>query len=319
MLFALYNTLCQSRPQAENTQFGLPASNGSSLWLSIDHNSFPALLLPADEKDIRPDIVLRSVDVEFSRECEIQTVNGLANSGCYSIIRLKEADPDIVRLFLKILEERFCGDCAPATNAEIAENIQEIAAMFSQIGGSPRDLIGLWGELFAIRQSSGTEAAIQSWSSRKYAKFDFVTESFVLDVKTTLSTVPKHRFSTEQLRPVGSYDAYILSLCVVELQAGKTVGEMMDAIAKDITNSDLRSAFLRQCLTKGGRDIYQSTLRLQAYPEEGSFLVYSGQDIPVPSVDSNSPIDNIRFDVDLTHISPLASDARRTFTNFFID
>lgn len=309
MLFALYNTLCERIPETEGSQFGLPISGLDDLWLCVDFKAYPTLLLPAKETDLRPDIVLRSVDVGFSRQCEIQTADNQAQSGCYTIIRLKDDDPDIVRLFMRILEERFCGGDDAFNNAAIAESIQEIAALFSQVGGASRDLIGLWGELFAIAQSVDAEAAIRSWSARKNAKFDFITESFVLDVKTTLSNIPKHRFSMEQLRPAGDYDAFIFSLCVEEVPAGKSVGEMMDMVTDRITDTELRSAFLLQCLVKGGRDIYQSQLRLQAYPEENSYAVFDARDIPVPVVELGSPIDNIRFDVELTQIEPTQNRA----------
>ncbi len=309
MLLALYNTLCERRPETEGTQFGLPVSGGV-LWLAIDLNAYPALLLPAKAADLRPDIILRSVDVEFSRNCQIQTVDSREQSGCYTIIRLKEDDSDIVRLFMKILEERFCGDGEEFGNADIAENIQEVAALFSQVGGAPRDLIGLWGELFAIAQSSDADAAVQSWSSHKHARYDFVTETFVLDVKTTLSNVPKHRFSLEQLRPAGSYDTYIFSLCAVEVPAGKSVGDMVDIIAEEISGVELRNTFLRQYLIKGGRDIYRSPLRLQAYPDEESFSIYDAKNIPAPRVEANHPVDNVRFDVDLTNV-PSINDSKR--------
>ncbi|MCF3972099.1 PD-(D/E)XK motif protein [Paracoccus salsus] len=272
-------------------------------------------MLPADANDIRTDIVLRSVDVEFSRLCTIETEDDQEHNGCYTIIRLKEADPDIVRLFVKILEERFLSS-ARMSNPRIAESIQEVASLFSQIDGSPRDQLGLWGELFAITQSNNVDDAVRSWSSQKTAKYDFVTETFVLDVKTTLSSTPKHRFALDQLRPAGSYEAYILSLCVVELPAGRTVGELMDAIGDQIADNELRSAFLRQCLVKGGKDIYQSNLKLQAYPEEDSFQIYSASDIPVPAIDAGSPIHNVRFDVDLTNLAAVTRGAANTVLLF---
>jgi len=308
MLFSLYSELCETIPEAEDAQFGLPFSIEENLWLAVDHNAYPTLLLPAKETDLRADIVLRSVDVEFSRHCEILTAGDKTQSGCYSIIRLKEDDPDIVRLFMTILEELFCQDAQAISNAEIAESIQEIAALFSQVDDSQRDLIGLWGEIFAIAQSPSSEAAVRSWSSRKHAKYDFVTEGFVLDVKTTLSNVPKHRFSLDQLRPAGDYDAFILSLCVEEIPSGKSVGDMVDTVAARIGDAELRSAFLQQCLLKGGKRLYQSTLRLQAYPESTHYQIYEAADVPVPAILPEDPIDNVRFDVELTNVDPLPSD-----------
>lgn len=305
MLFDLYNILCDRTPTIEGEQFGRPVSENSPLWLAVDQNAFPALLIPAKEADLRPDIVLRAVEVEFSRHCEIQTTGVEPQSGCYSVIRLKEDDRDIVRLFMKILEELFHQTDSSFTNAKIAEKIQEIAALFSQISGGPRDLIGLWGEIFAISQSSNPDAAARSWSARKKAKYDFVTEGYVLDVKTSLSNVPKHRFSMEQLRPSGDYAAYIFSLCVEEVPSGKSVGEMIDMVAAKLTDPELRTAFLRQCIAKGGKDVYQSALQLQAYPDSTAYRIFDASDLPVPSVLQTDPIYNVKFDVDLSDVEPL--------------
>ncbi|MCA8928918.1 MAG: hypothetical protein KDC18_12680 [Alphaproteobacteria bacterium] len=104
MLFDLYNQLCEHRPRGEGEIFGLPVCSKGTLWLCVDVENQPALLLPAKPDDTRPDIILRAIDVQFSRWCMIKRPTGVLHEACYTIIRLKEADPDIARLFLRILE-----------------------------------------------------------------------------------------------------------------------------------------------------------------------------------------------------------------------
>ena len=316
MLYELYSTLCQETPKDDGQLIGLPISEDRSIWLSIDHNAFPSLLLPSLPSDVRPDIVLRSIEVIFSRSCEISVPRGERHSGCYTIVFVKEADPDTVRLFAKILEERFCRVELKNGNAEIATNILELASLFSKIENSSKDLVGLWGELSLILRSHSTLAAVKSWSTQKTAKFDFVTQGFVLDVKTTLSTTPRHRFSIEQLRPNGNFDAYIASCRLNEAQSGRTVGELTDAVETLIDDPDTRSAFLNQCFEKGGKDIYRSKMRLQTYPDEGILALYRAPDIPVPQVDPKQPISNVRFDVDLTSIPTLDQETNAEILRF---
>lgn len=311
MLYNLYADLREVLPRDEAVLMGAPVAEGNPAWLAVDRDGFPALLLPAKPGDARPDIQLRAVEVAFSRACEVQAVGGQPHCGCYSIIRLKENDPDIVRLFAKILEERFCHGPPPRNNSEIAENIQEVAALFSRTAVTKRDVVGLWGELYAISQSGDLEAAVRSWSAQKSAKYDFVTETFVLDVKTTLAALPKHRFSLEQVRPTGAYEAYILSLCLAEVQGGQTVGVLIDTIDAKIVEPELRSAFLRQCLIKGGSDIYRSELPLLPYPDGEAMLLFQARDIPAPGISEGDPIDNVRFDVNLSSVSALSNSRRR--------
>ena len=316
MLYDLYKELVPSAPDEEGEILGFPLDDERSGWITVDLNDHPALMLPARPDDLRTDIVLRAVDVEFSRTCTIESLDESKHTGCYTIIRLKEDDPDIVRLFLRILEERFLGKPYRKANSGIAESIQEIASLFSRTSLASRDVIGLWGELFAIYQATDLELAIRAWSLKKNAKYDFVAGDFVLDVKAALSHVPKHRFSLEQLRPSGDFRAFVLSLCLVEQQGGKTVGELMDTIANRISDADLGEAFLRNCLVKGGREIYGSELRLQPYPHPDSFKVFDAAELPVASTADGDVISNIRFDMDLSSAMPLDRELSATILKF---
>ncbi|MCF8880516.1 PD-(D/E)XK motif protein [Hyphobacterium sp. SN044] len=318
MLTDLYPKLCQTIPQDGAALFGLPVGRDYPYWLAVDAQAFPALLLPARANDFRPDITLRAVDALFSRICVIDTDSSEPHEGCYSLVRLKESDPAIVRLFLRILEESFCAKRPPTTNAEIAARVQQVATLFSRVEDNTRDLVGLWGELTLISHAQNTDAAVRCWSSRKTAKYDFVAEHFVLDVKTTTKPVPQHRFSLDQLRPSGAFDAYIASLCVIEVPSGQTVADLLETVSARISDRDLRSAFLTQCLTKGGRDLYRSNLVLQAYPDNASLNLFRAAEIPVPHVHASDPIENIRFDVDLSEIVPLPDQYRTSILTFEI-
>ncbi len=316
MLIDLYPTLCNTVPDDGAALFGVPVEGDYPYWFAIDVRAFPALLIPALADDLRPDISLRAVDALFSRICVIDTDAQKPHQGCYSLIRLKESDPAIVRLFLKILEEIFFAEITPKTNAEIAVRIQQVAALFSRIEDNTCDLIGLWGELTVIAHAHNIDAAVRCWSTRKTAKYDFVAEHFVLDVKTTTKPAPQHRFSLNQLRPSGAFDAYIASLCVIEVQSGQTVADLMEILAARISDHDLRSSFLIQCLAKGGCDLYRSELALQTYPDNATLALFRAEEIPVPRVHTNDPIDNIRFDVDLSGIAPLPDQDRASVLAF---
>lgn len=317
MLYDIYDSLCHTIPKDEDAFIGQRIADDHPIWLSIDSESNPAVLLPAQADDLRPDIKLRSMEILFSRNCTVQaTTNHKSHVGCYSVIRLKENDRDIVRLFTKIIEERFCRDVSSKNNAEIAANFQEIAALFSRVDNSTNNLIGLWGELYLIEQSKDLVVAVQAWSSRKTAKYDFVTDSFVLDVKTTLSPSRKHRFSLEQLRPKRNVQAYVASVSITEVESGRTVGAMVDSISAQIDNFEIRNSFLHRCLIKGGKDIYRSDLVLRPYPEEAAILLFRVGDIPVPEVNNSDPIDNVRFDVDLSSIAPLDNADRKAVLRF---
>lgn len=306
MLFEAYAKLVNDFPDDCEQLFGQALTEDNSFWLSVDGDACPSLLFSARREDVRSDIELRSVSVCFSRDCVVEAADGEAAAGIYTVVRLNENDPDIVRMLLRLLEETFRTRETPYTNKEIAARIVELADLFRQIGDSTGDLVGLWGELYVLSRASSLQTAVQCWCLNKNAKYDYVTEGFALEAKTTVRSRRKHRFSLDQLRPNGEFSVYVASLAVVELNSGHTAADLMDEMYGKIGDDDLRARFLAQCLVKGGRDIYRNTLKLGVFPDGTSLMVLDASTIPVPEIAQASLIENVRFDVDLTDLSPVS-------------
>lgn len=303
MLFEAYTALVDKFPSGCQSLYGeeLPAVSG--MWLAIDEQAFPSLLFSSQASDTRNDIELRFVGVRFSRQCEIAIDGQRSASGTYTIVRLEENDPDLVRVFLRLLEETFCGEALTAhNNREISERILELANLFSQLEHSARDVVGLWGELQIICQANSPEMAARCWCLEKTAKYDFVCDDFALEAKTTLRPSRVHRFSLDQLRAHGEFEIYVASIQVVQAFGGSTVSQLMDRVLEAITDAALRRSFLALCLLKGGEDIYKSALKLQLLSTDRGIAYFATCDIPVPFVDAESPITNVRFDVCLDHV-----------------
>lgn len=309
MLLDLYSGLLQGACSNRLQLYGARAGTGRNLWLAVTEEGFPCLVIPASEDDFRADIALRSIDVEFSRRCEIiSDESGALVTGTYTVVRLNDAESDTVRLFLRLLEESFCRDAVVLHNRQIGDKILEIAELFRRLDGSTGNLVGLWGELHIIANSRNIDSAVRSWCSHKQAKYDFVCPGFVLEVKTTLKPVRQHRFSIEQLRPAGDFHVFIASLQLIEVPSGQSVPQMIESVMDQIAEGDVRTAFLHRCVAKGGQDLYRSTLCLQCFPGGGSLKVLRASDIPVPSVAAGEPISQVRFDVDLSRVPSVPRD-----------
>lgn len=305
MFFETYARLLGDFPERCDQLFGEPLSSDGSLWLSIDGDDCPALLFSSRRDELRSDIELRSVSAWFSRECLIEAPAGQSTSGVYTVMRLNDNDPDIARILLRLLEEIFSPANAPYTNKEVAAQILEISTLLKHVANSETDILGLWGELYILSNGADSTHAVRCWCGHKMAKYDFVTRDFVLEVKTTLRNRRRHRFSLDQLRPNCDYSVYIASLAVVELNTGQTAAELMDYVHAKIADDELRISFLRQCILKGGQDIYRSTLRLGVFPSGKSLEIFDATHLPVPQIIAKDPIENVRFDLDLTELSPL--------------
>ena len=306
MLFETYAKLVNDFPDDCGELFGQALTGDNTVWLSVDGDAYPSLLFASRREDARNDIELRSVSVHFSRDCGIEATDGRATSGIFTVVRVNENDPDVTRMMLRLLDETFRVRTKPYTNKEIAARILELADLFRQIAESEGDIVGLWGELHILSRAQNLDTAVQCWCLSKNAKYDYVTEGFALEAKTTLRSRRKHRFTLDQLRPGGDFRVFVASLAVVELNAGRTAADLMDDVYGKIGDDNLRPRFLAQCLVKGGRDIYRNTLKLGVFPDGTSLMILDAATIPVPEIAPASPIENVRFDVDLTDLDPVS-------------
>jgi len=316
VLFEAYAKLVNDYPDDCDQLFGQSLTDDNSFWLAVDGDAYPSLLFAARREEVRNDIELRSVSVHFSRDCVIEAADGNATSGIYTVVRLNENDPDVARMVLRLLGETFKVRNTPYTNKEIAARILDLADLFRQISESAGDIVGLWGELYILSRASGLETAVRCWCLNKNAKYDYVTNHFVLEAKTTVLSRRKHRFTLDQLRPNGEFHVYVASLAVVELNAGRTAADLMEELYGKIGEDDLRTRFLAQCLVKGGRDIYRNTLKLGVFPDGTSLMILDAATIPVPEIVPGAPIENVRFDVDLTDLGPVSQSDTDTVLAF---
>lgn len=306
-LFENYIKLIRDFPNNCEHLFGQPLRPNGTLWLSIDCNAYPSLLFKSKRDDHRNDIELSSLSAQFSRYCNIEDTKGLESSDIYTIIRINESDLEYIQILFRLMEDVFFNSDIYFTNREISTKILDLSNLFKQICDSDGDVIGLWGELYILSQTKNLDTAVKCWCNNKMAKYDFITQDFALEVKTTTRTLRKHNFSLEQLRPKETFCIYVASLLLVQNKAGKTAGDLIDILHSDIANHELRSVFLKQCLIKGGKNIYRNPLKFNTLPEGKSLALFNASDIPTPIVAADSLIENVKFDIDITNLKSLSN------------
>lgn len=311
MLFEEYQELARRFPDACQYLFGSKIDNAQGLWLSLDAQGHPYLLFEMAEEDGQPDLKLKSVEVRFACPCDIQLQDGSALCGTYTLVSLADDDPDIIRVFLRLLEEAFLAPGSDHSAAAVRDQILAIADLFTQLNDDLKDVVGLWGELHIIRTAHDVNAAAKAWSSSTRARYDFMTDRFALEVKTTLKSLRLHRFSLEQLRPNADIPVYVASILLTELPRGEAVFELIEEIYAGLDDPESRARFFRQCLRKGGADVYRSELLLSTLPDAASIALFDAEALPVPSLKRGDPISNLRFDLDLSGLAAVDSATRR--------
>ncbi|MCE8536863.1 PD-(D/E)XK motif protein [Ruegeria pomeroyi] len=316
MLFEAYQELARRFPDACQHLFGSKIDSAQGLWLSLDAQGQPYLLFEMAEDDGQPDLKLKAVEVRFACPCDIQLQDGSALSGTYTLVSLANDDPDIIRVFLRLLEEAFLAPGADHSAAAVRDQILSIADLFTRLSDDLKDVVGLWGELHIIRTAQDVNAAARAWSSSARARYDFMTERFALEVKTTLKSARQHRFSLEQLRPNADIRVYVASILLTELPGGEAAPELIDEIYAALDEPESRARFFRQCLRKGGADIYGSELHLSTLPDGASIALFDAGTLPVPAIESGDPISNVRFDLDLSGLGALSIPSAHRLLSF---
>ena len=316
MLFEAYKELSRRFPDACPDLFGCKIGDTEGLWLSLDPQGHPYLLLEMAEDDGQPDLKLKSVEVRFACPCDIQLQDGSTLTGTYTLVSLASDDPDIIRVFLRLLEETFLAPGADKSAAAVRDQILAIADLFKRLNDDVKDVVGLWGELYIILNAQDVNIAARAWTSSARARYDFMTEGFALEVKTTLKSVRQHRFSLEQLRPSADICVYVASILLIELPRGKLVSDLIEEIYAVLNDPESRARFFRQCIHKGGADIYGSELRLSGLPDGASIALFEASTLPVPSLKDGDPVSNVRFDLALGGIETVALAASRQILSF---
>ena len=316
MLLETYHKLANRLPDECSHLFGKKINTTDGLWLSLDADRHPYLLFETKVDDNQPDLKLKSIEVRFASPCDIQLQDGTALSGLYTLVSLSNNDLDIVRVFLRLLDEAFLVPSADHSAKAIRERILSIADLFTRVDADIKDILGLWGELYIIRSSQDLLKAVQSWSSSQNARYDFITGNFGLEVKSTLSPSRVHRFLLEQLRPTENIQVFVASVLLVENSRGASVGELMDQIYNTLDDHRERTRFFRLCLRKGGVDLYASELRVSPLPNSASVLLFDSSSLPVPSIQAGSPVTNVRFDLNLTELHPIPRETREHILSF---
>lgn len=316
MLLEVYHQLKGRYPNACPHLFGGKIAGVEVLWLSLNAQGHPYLLFEMEADDDLPDLKLKSVEVCFACPCDIQLQDGSSLSGLYTLVSLSNDDPDIIRVFLRLLEEAFLAPGADHSARAVREQILSIADLFTRLDADIKDVLGLWGELHVIRSSQNLRKAVRAWSSSRNARYDFITDGFGLEVKSTVKPSRIHCFSLEQLRPTADIRVFVASILLVENPGGETVAELIDQVYEALDDPEERSRFFRLCLRKGGADIYASDVRLSLLPKSASVLLFDSSQLPTPSVQTGDPVMNVRFDLNVTALQPLTEDIQERILSF---
>lgn len=99
---------------------------------------------------------------------------------------------------------------------------------------------GLIGELLVIYGADRASRAVSAWHVDADDRYDFSLNHSRIEVKTTISSVRQHRFTSRQLPPLHGIEAWVASVQLAEVAVGENIGSLFNLIADKLSLEEAR-------------------------------------------------------------------------------
>ena len=173
-------------------------------------------------------------------------------------------------------------------------------------------ITGLIGELLLILASSNPSVAIDYWHSNIDDKFDFSSEKFRLEVKSTTSAGRNHNFSSFQIPGNVPEKIFVASAQIVRIESGTTLSAVLERIEQRVEIGSFQKVITNVNGTLGVPHELLVDYQIDLEPSIDSIRVYRGIDVPRPTTAEG--VISIKWLASLDGITPVDS----IYEDFFI-
>jgi hypothetical protein len=166
------------------------------------------------------------------------------------------------------------------------EAIWQMKRMFEEglaINPGDEKIAGLLGELLFVRFSDDMACAIDLWHSSNLDKYDFSSDLFKVDVKSTFGSIRKHHFTSNQIRGLAPDRTFIASFMLERVEVGLSISDIVELITEqvDIARAQKVHEICLKTLGVPGTLIKDPEIDFGIAKER--LRIYSSHDIPMPS------------------------------------
>jgi hypothetical protein len=244
--------------------------------------------------------------IQYDVLCSIFDNNNIQNDANFTILTLKSNERDIEDYFLEmctILVSRL--GHSPRIE-DVKNEIEKLESIFLKLSKSSKSsLIGVWGEVFIIENSSFPESLIESWHKDASDLYDFNDGKDKIEVKTTLQKRRVHSFEIKQLDLIPGVDILVASLQTVEIDSGRSLLDLITSIKARVSTSHYEKLLEKTFDVLGDRFTESFEIYFDYSLAQGSLRFFDSQSIPKPL---HIPIEvsDVKFSVDLSGIPELS-------------
>lgn len=235
-LFVQHRHECKLGPDENAFSVASNTILGNHL-VGYDVNRLPCVFLEhrgTIDNKILPSIRFRNLQVMLSAEFELIRGGNRAVQKL-SLIRCCSPEPGIQKAFFSVVGG-IIDELGPEPSGDkIQTSLSRVIELFSRLEAQPsRTVQGLWAELFVMLEYGRTHDFVAAWREATTSTFDFTFPEFNLEVKSTLSSLRKHRFAHEQLQATCENPAFIASILVRRTPNGASLGALADKVRSKI-------------------------------------------------------------------------------------
>jgi hypothetical protein len=171
-----------------------------------------------------------------------------------------------------------------ATTSRVIKSLSRLFESRLRMDVPKGTIVGLTGELLAICRSRDLAFFVSSWRSLDTNRYDFSSNKYRLEVKTSTQFYREHTFSSHQLPSQHGCDLAILSVIFHEVEEGMSFSDLFTFVWKQITDEDLKSKLLNVCVeTLGNHPSFIDLPKFDLENSLASFALFSPGQIPTPA------------------------------------
>ena len=239
------------------------------------------LLLPSPSPSTRPGITLQHISVDFGKRCRVHAAEKFTDEEL-TIVRIHAPDRSRLQIFGDVVD-LLLSRLPNEDEQGIADLIDQLVELFSAINQpSISTIVGLWGELFLIWQSTKPEVVAKAWHASPQDKFDMTDGASRVEIKSTRGP-RQHIFSYDQIAPLPNVHLVVASLILTESHDGLNVLELLSEVTKRIDDEKIRSHVTKIGLRIIGADLtFDRKLKFDPFGAGINLRYYSASDIPKP-------------------------------------
>lgn len=287
----------------------------SSHLIGKDEKSRPCLLLKASNRSSRRygNIRLEKIEANLDVACTVR-LGATAHEENFTVVRCRAVERELVSYFWYICEALLSAVGNAPTIEEVSDALHAISVIFQKLNSPPsRNVNGLFGELFLIRNCSNPGAALAAWRVDQTARFDFSNGSSRLEVKTTSGRTRVHTFSYAQCNPPENSIALIASMFVEQVGVGISLHNLIRDIEGRVGSGELTlklHALVASTLGAATAEAMEICFDEQLSSDSLSFF----NAVSIPALRGELPlgVSNVGFQSDLSRVSALSPDDVRS-------